>query len=69
MPGLLASVRRCFTEIGDPRRRQNSVQHSLPDTLCSTLAMFSLKYPSLLQFDQGVREEFILKIKQLDAAF
>jgi hypothetical protein len=57
MPGLLASVRRCFTEIGDPRARQRRIQHTLPDTLCSALAMFSLKYPSLLQFDQGARQE------------
>ncbi len=57
MPGLLVAVRGCFAEIRDPRRRQNSVQYSLTDTLCSALAMFSLKYPSLLQFDKGVRED------------
>lgn len=33
------------------------MQHTLPDTLSSALAMFSLKYPSLLQFDCRARED------------
>ena len=61
MPGLLASVRRCFTEIEDSRTRQNSVQHTLTDTLSSALAMFSLKYPSLLQFDQAARDDEVIR--------
>ncbi|MEA3410115.1 MAG: hypothetical protein U9R74_01070 [Pseudomonadota bacterium] len=48
MPGMLATVRRCFEAIADPRSRRNSIMHTLTDTLMSALAMFSLKYPSLL---------------------
>ena len=54
MPGLLSTVRRCFAAVAD-RRRPNSVRHTLADTLSAALAMFSLKYPSLLQFDNSAR--------------
>ncbi|MGQ7848831.1 transposase [Granulosicoccus sp. 3-233] len=56
MPGLLATVRDRFSLIPDSRR-QASVQHSMSDTLSSALAMFVLKYPSLLMFDQDARAE------------
>lgn len=49
-PGLLRTVRKSFGRIVDPRREDSSI--SLPDTLMSGLAVFSLKYPSLLQFDR-----------------
>jgi len=39
----------------------------MPDALMSGLAVFSLKYPSLLQFSQN-REEEIVK-KQLKKSF
>ena len=55
MPGMLATMRRCFEKIADPRSRRNSIKHTLTDTLMSALAMFSLKYPSLLQFDSRAR--------------
>ena len=59
MPGLVASVRGCFAVLEDPRRRQSSVRHTLSVTLSSALAMFSLKYPSLLRFDRGVHDEAV----------
>lgn len=54
MPGLLATVRAAFDTVPD-KRRQASIRHSMSDTLLSALAMFSLKYPSLLKFDEDVR--------------
>ena len=48
-PGLLQIVRRCFARIADPKP---STQIPLVDHLLSGLAIFGLKYPSLLQFDQ-----------------
>jgi hypothetical protein len=33
----------------------NSVRHTLTDTLSAALAVFSLEYPSLLQFDNSAR--------------
>lgn len=59
--GLLETTRRCFAEIEDPRTRRNSVQHTLSDTLSAALAMFSLKYPSLLQFDNGARLDEVVR--------
>lgn len=61
MPGLLETVRGCFAEIEDPRSRDNSVQYTLTDTLSSALAMFSLKYPSLLQFDRAARLDEVVR--------
>lgn len=40
-----------------PDNRQARSQISLPDCLMSGLAIFGLKYPSLLQFDQNKAEE------------
>ena len=49
-PGLLATVRKSFRSIVDLRRAGSPI--SLADALMSGLAVFSLKYPSLLQFDR-----------------
>jgi len=48
--GLLSTARSCFEALPDSRRSRSI---TLTDTLMSGLAMFSLKYPSLLQFDQA----------------
>lgn len=58
-PGLLATVRECFENIADHRQRRGSI--TLPDALMSGLAVFSLKYPSLLKFDQGYAIEEALR--------
>ena len=50
MPGLLAQMRRCFEGVEDEVAGRGL---SLADCLMSGLAIFSLKYPSLLQFEQG----------------
>ena len=49
-PALLSQVRQAFEQIPDPRRYGQ--QFSLPDVLMSGLAVFGLKYPSLLKFDE-----------------
>ena len=53
-PGLLALVRKEFETIVDHRR--GHLVYSLAEVLMSALAMFGLKYPSLLQFDQTCQE-------------
>jgi hypothetical protein len=53
-PGLLKTIRRCFDTIPDHRQAAGSI--SLGDALMSGLAVFGLKYPSLLQFDQACQE-------------
>ena len=46
-PGLLRVVRACFDKLEDP---VSGRKFSLSDCLMSGLAVFGLKYPSLLQF-------------------
>ena len=53
-PVLLNQARKDFEEIPDPRRYGQ--QFSLPDILMSGLAVFSLKHPSLLKFDEQRNE-------------
>lgn len=55
-PGLLSSVRQCFDIIKDT---QTSRGIELTDCLMSGLAVFGLKYPSLLQFDQDKNTDLI----------
>jgi hypothetical protein len=54
-PHLLKAVRTCFDRIPDPRPRNCGI--SLADALMSGLAVFGLKYPSLLKFDEARQEE------------
>ncbi len=56
MTGLLATVRGAFETVPDTRRAA-SVKFSMSDTLSSALAMFSLKYSSLLRFDSEMRAD------------
>ncbi len=58
LPGLLASVRQTFDSIPDEDTRG---QITLTDHLMSGLAMFGLKYPSLLQFDKDSRGDEITR--------
>jgi hypothetical protein len=55
--GLLSTIRQRFTSIPDPRTGSSSI--SLPDALMSGLAVFGLKCPSLLQFDQQRRDPIV----------
>lgn len=59
--GMLQKVRSIFEEIPDPPRSPQGVkaQISLSDCLMSGLAVFGLKFPSLLQFDESQEEEAV----------
>ena len=54
IPELLKTIRKCFTKIPDSARK-NTIP--LTDFFMSGLAIFGLKYPSLLQFDQSQNEK------------
>ena len=54
-PVLLGQIRVDFGKIPDPRN--GGQPFSLPDVLMSGLAVFGLKYPSLLKFDEQRHEE------------
>ena len=56
MEGLLSKVRGAFDTVPDTRQA-GSVKFTMSDTLSSALAMFSLKYSSLLQFDTEMRAD------------
>lgn len=54
LPGLLNRARHMFGKIKDPCRQPTI---SLTDCLMSAMAMFSLKYPSLLSFESDSHKE------------
>ena len=56
-PGLLSTIRQTFKRIPDPRT--GPVQIGLPDALMSGVAVFGLKCPSLLHFDQQRRDPVV----------
>ncbi len=53
-PGLLHAVQNCFRKIDDTIKGRG---FTLEDYLMSGLAVFSLKHPSLLAFDNAVRDD------------
>ena len=57
-PGLLREVRACFEELDDPVRGRGVC---LAECLMSGLAVFGLKYPSLLQFDRDARTDELVR--------
>ncbi len=54
MPGLLQELKSFFQTLKEPVIRKGAIP--LVDGLLSGLAIFSLKYPSLLQFDKSRQE-------------
>jgi len=68
MPGLLDTVRGAFGNVTD-KRRQASVRYSMADALMAGLAIFSLKYPSLLMFDTDARPEMPITNHNLKTLF
>lgn len=54
-PALFAQVRSSFSKVSDHRKKAATYQ--LVDVLMSGLAVFSLKFPSLLQFDRASRHD------------
>lgn len=57
-PGLLASMRLSFSAIKDPL--QGKATYSLVDCLMSGLAIFGLKCPSLLDFDEKRKDKCVV---------
>jgi hypothetical protein len=55
LPGLLERARAQFEKIRDPL--EGKTRYSLSNCLMSGLEMFSLKYPSLLQFNDDSHGE------------
>ena len=62
----LIGVLKTRFELVPDRRRQSSITYSLPDTLLAAFAMFSLKEPSLLAFQNQKDQPAIQKLYQLD---
>jgi len=62
--GLITSVYREFKKVPDPRRISRSTAFSFTDILMSGFAIFGLKFPSLLQFDEH-REKVRENLKTL----
>jgi len=59
--GMLRKVRAVFKQVPQPPRSSKGVKAriSLPDCLMSGLAVFGLKFPSLLQFDESYEDKAI----------
>ena len=57
-PGLLRGVRKSFDKLEDP---VSARRFRLSDCLMSGLAVFGLKYPSLLQFDRDARTDEVVR--------
>jgi hypothetical protein len=55
--GLISKLRVAFEQIKDHRGK--NVFYSLPDVLLSAYAMFSLKYGSILDFEQQSKADRI----------
>ena len=56
-PSLLGIIRSVFSRI--PDHRTGTTKFTLADALMSGLAVFGLKYPSLLKFDEDQDEPII----------
>lgn len=59
--GMLTQVRKEFSQIPEPEKDTRGLKSKIPlvDCLMSGLAVFGLKFPSLLQFDQGLNDDAI----------
>lgn len=57
-PGLLSAIRACFANVVDPR---TGCEIPLVDALMSGLAVFGLKYSSLLKFDEAYQNEAVIR--------
>jgi hypothetical protein len=59
--GMLQKVRSIFSKVPEPTKGARGIKSNiaLADCLMSGLALFGLKFPSLLQFDQGYDDPVI----------
>ena len=62
-PGLLETARKSFDKIVDKKRRASKIR--VADCLMSGIAIFSLKYASLLQFEKDGKNEHRKNLKNL----
>ena len=60
-PGLLNTVYKQVSRIDDPRQFRKNPSISLSDHLMSGIAIFGLKFPSLLDFDKKRRDHAIVR--------
>ena len=58
-PGLLNVARRVFRKFPDPIKQRSAI--SLTDCFMSGVALFGLKFPSLLQFEDARTEDDVLR--------
>ncbi len=63
---LIDGLRERFEAMADARRA-SSVEHSLADCLMSAFAMFSLKEPSLLAFDQRRNDSSLMNLYRIQS--
>ena len=63
---LIQGLRERFEAIPDPRRAA-SIDHSLADCLMAAFAMFSLKEPSLLAFDQRRQDQSLMNLYRINS--
>jgi hypothetical protein len=59
--GLIKAIHQKFTKIIDPRKFSKKSNISLRDCLMSCFAVFSLKWPSLLQYEEEEKDPIVLK--------
>lgn len=59
--GLLREIRAAFEAISEPPKDPRGLKHTIPiaDCLMSGLAVFGLKFPSLLQFDSSLDDAVV----------
>lgn len=59
--GMLQEVRKVFSQVEEPKKDPRGAPSKIPlvDCLMSGLALFGIKFPSLLQCDQGLNDEAI----------
>ena len=48
-----STVKSVFNKIPEFRKLKGNIKVSLPDALMSELAIFAMKFPSLLKFDEA----------------
>ncbi|XZE20409.1 transposase family protein [Pirellulaceae bacterium SH449] len=63
---IIEGLRNRFEAMPDSRRAA-SVKHSLPDCLMAAFAMFSLKEPSLLAFDQRRQDQSLMNLYRIQS--
>ena len=57
---LLSTIKNTFNDVSDPITKYNG-KYSIPDCLMSAVAIFGLKYPSLLQYDDKVHGDILVE--------